>query len=504
MDEKNTTAHHEGHHPDKQEIELEHAHQRSTIPEDIPVREALENHLDDDPKLLRRVKRKVDLRLTLVLALLYTCAFIDRSNLGNASIAGMSDDLNLDVGNRYSIVAMIFFVGYALVDVPSTPLMKKIGASFMVPTVCLCFGVLTIAQGFIHSWGALAALRVMLGVFEGALLPATLFLLQVWYTRFEFHKRQAAYYLVGIASSGLSGLLAYGIEKMDGTAGIAGWRWIFIIEGIASSAIAVGAYFVLVDLPEDATKRNLLRMPAFLSKQEAAVLIAHIERDRGDASTENFGLKDMIHNLKDWKVWEFASYVMFNNTALYAFSFFLPIILRDGFGYSYSRANLLTFPPYAVSLVWMAAVSWFCDYYRTRGPVMVFNSCMYLTGLSIVGFADDLDTRYAGVFLGVLGITGNVPTQFAYQHSNTVGQSKRAMTTALMTIGGAFGGIISGNIFREQDAPTYVPGIAICMSFQVITIFLVCKNFIVYSWCNRKADRGEMVIQGEPSFRYTL
>ena len=99
-------------------------------------------------------------------------------------------------------------------------------------TICLAvdmcysgFGVLTIAQGFIYSWQQLAVLRVFLGVFEGALLPATLFLLQVWYTRFEFHKRQAAYYLVGIASSGLSGLLAYGIEKMDGTAGIEGWRW---------------------------------------------------------------------------------------------------------------------------------------------------------------------------------------------------------------------------------------------------------------------------------------
>lgn len=87
------------------------------------------------------------------------------------------------------------------------------------------FGVLTIAQGFIHTWQQLAILRVFLGLFEGALLPATLFLLQVWYTRFEFHKRQAAYYLVGIASSGLSGLLAYGIEKLDGTAGIEGWRW---------------------------------------------------------------------------------------------------------------------------------------------------------------------------------------------------------------------------------------------------------------------------------------
>ena len=131
--------------------------------------------------------------------------------------------------------------------------------------------------------------------------------------------RQAAYYIVGIASSGLSGLLAYGIDKMDGIAGIAGWRWIFIIvhsndsgisgsqltstqEGSVSSTLAVIAFFTLVDLPEAATKRNLLGVPAFLSKEEAAVLIAHVERDRADATTEKFSVKDMLYHLRDWKV----------------------------------------------------------------------------------------------------------------------------------------------------------------------------------------------------------
>ena len=218
----------------------------------------------------------------------------------------MGEALSLDVGNRYSICAMIFFVTYALIDIPSMIIIKKIGASVMVPSVCLGFGVITIAQGFIHNWPSLAILRAVLGLFEGALLPGTLFLLQVWYTRFEFHKRQAAYYLVGIGSSGLSGLLAYGIERMDGTAGIDGWRWIFIIEGAVSCGAALVSYFILVDFPENATKRNLLGMPAFLSKEEAAVLIAHIERDRGDAQTERFTFRDMVFHLRDWKVWEFA------------------------------------------------------------------------------------------------------------------------------------------------------------------------------------------------------
>jgi hypothetical protein len=110
-----------------------------------------------------------------------------------------------------------------------------------------------------------------------------------------------------------------------------------------------------------------LRLPAFLEKEEAAIIIAHIERDRGDAQTENFGLKQTLYHLRDWRCWEFASFVMLNvcgqmstviyecvnqeqNVALYAFSFFLPIILKSGLGYSTAKANLFAFPPYAVAV----------------------------------------------------------------------------------------------------------------------------------------------------------
>lgn len=129
---------------------------------------------------------------------------------------------------------------------------------------------------------------------------------------------------------------------------------------------------------------------------------------------------------------------------------------------------------------------------------------LILTSSNSLGWAKNTNTRYGGAFLGVIGICANVPTQFGYQHANMVGQSKRALTLGMMTIGGAFGGIISGNIFRAKDAPKYLPGLGVCMAFQCITICLVVKNFFYYTWCNRKADRGEMIIQGQPGFRYTL
>ena len=89
--------------------------------------------------------------------------------------------------------------------------------------------MITIGQGFVKSWEALAVCRALLGLLEGGLVPAATFLLSVWYTRYEIQVRFGGFYVIGNASSGLAGLLAYGIEKRAGEDGLAGWRWIFII-----------------------------------------------------------------------------------------------------------------------------------------------------------------------------------------------------------------------------------------------------------------------------------
>ncbi|KAF2158673.1 hypothetical protein M409DRAFT_30836 [Zasmidium cellare ATCC 36951] len=456
-----------------------------------------------EEKQIRRIMRKVDARLVGMLACLYMWAFIDRSALANANIAGMSHDLELNVSNRYSVVAMIFFVGYILIDLPTNYLVSKVGATLWIPSIVCLWGVITIGQGFVHSWGALLACRFLLGLCEGGLIPSAIYLIGEWYTRYEAHARIAAFYVIGITATGLSGLLAYGIEKMEGTAGIAGWSWIFIIEGIATCACGLVAYVVLLELPDKSTTRTILRLPAFLTESEGALIKRRLENDRGELEMTTPTWKSMLKSAADWKVWEFSLYVLLNNTALYAFSYFLPIILHQGLHYSTAKAQLFTFPPYAVAAVWIMFVAWLCDKFHLRGPFMIFNCCLYTIGTSLMAFHDNVHVRYGGVFLGVIGIAGNVPSNFAYAHNNIVGRPKRALCAALMTIGGAVGGIISGNIFQAQDAPVYRTGIIICLVFQGLNVVLIAKNFLIFGMRNRQAEKSGLLLEGSVGFRYT-
>ena len=140
-----------------------------------------------------------------------------------------------------------------------------------------------------------------------------------------------------------------------------------------------------------------------------------------------------------------------------------------------------------------------------------------------MAFAKAPTTRYIGVFFGVATTTANIPAIFSYQHNNTgkpefyvvvdtperlliistVGQLKRAVGTAIMVGGGGCGGVIAANAFRQQDAPRYLPGLYTAMAVQALSILLVSKNFLLFYVQNRKADRGETIIEGTEGFRYT-
>ncbi|KAK5192635.1 hypothetical protein LTR99_009611 [Exophiala xenobiotica] len=486
------------------EKELRDAEALRELAPDIPLREALEAQTAADQIRLKKIMRKVDFRQISILALVYIWAYIDRSNLGNVNIAGMRDDLDTNVGNRYSVLTMVFFIGYPLVDIPAMYLTRKVGPALWIGSIGVAWSVITIGQGFCHSWTALAVCRALLGLLEGGLVPGVLYLLGCWYTRYEIGTRIAAFYVIGIMSAGISGLLAYGLEKMDGTAGIRGWRWIFIIEGVISGVVALASYFLIIDFPEKAAKKNSLGLPRFLTPEEAALVLARIEHDRGDAVEEKLTWNLFISYIKDWKLWEFSLYLLLNNAALYAFAYFLPVILKDGFGYSTAKAQVMTFPPYLVGGVWMVICGVLGDKLRTRGPIMIANCVIFIVGIVMVVWCTGTRARYAGVFIGQMGTVGNIPLQWAYAHNNLVGQLKKGLAMAMMTMGGAFSGIIAGNAFRSQDAPGYRPGLWMSIAFNILYGILIAKNIFLFRRQNRRADRGEIVLLGQPGFRYTL
>lgn len=119
-----------------------------------------------EDKATRRLIRKIDIRLLPVLAVIYAFALIDRVNLPNARIAGMDEDLGLSVGDRYSLVVMIFFVPYVICQFPANIICRRLGPCLWLPSLAVSWGIVTLGVGFTTSWTQLIACRILLGILE--------------------------------------------------------------------------------------------------------------------------------------------------------------------------------------------------------------------------------------------------------------------------------------------------------------------------------------------------
>jgi len=454
---------------------------------------------DEQKKIIRRIDR----RLVLTVGAMYCISLMDRTNLGAANIAGMGTDLVL-IGDRYSIISLVFFVTYIIFQPPSTIIVRKIGPRVHLAVITLLWGSCMIGMGFVKNWEQMAGLRVLLGFLEAGFFPSCVYLLSTWYTRFEVGKRNSVFYLVGCVASAFAGILAYGLMQMAGLAGLNGWRWIFIIEGIMTVLLGVAGYWLLVDFP-DSTRQSW----SFLPPREREWICARVNADRGDVKPQPFSLAKYLRAGMDIKVWAYAMIFFNTTTVTYALAYFLPIILTQNMGFSVGESQCLVAPPYAFAGIVMFATGWAGDKYRLRGPIIVFNCLLCIIGLPLMGFASAAGVRYFGVFLVTAGANSNVPAAMSYQANNIRGQWKRAFCSATFVSFGGIGGIAGSLVFRDQDKPAYKPGLYACIATTLLNLIIVGALTLYFRRLNKKADWGERELECdaddtyEPGFRYT-
>lgn len=449
--------------------------------------------------------RRIDRRLVLTVGAMYCASLMDRTNMGAANIAGMGKELNL-IDNQYNIASLAFFVTYTILQPPSTVLVRAIGPRAHLAAITLLWGGVMIGMGFVKKWQELTALRAVLGLFEAGFFPACVYLLSTWYTRYEVGKRYSVFYIIGCVASAISGILAYGLMQLGGREGLSGWRWIFIIQGTITCALAIAGYWLLVDFP-DSNRKSW----SFLSLRERQWVVSRVDKDRGDAKVEAFQLHKFLRGAKDWKIWAYAVIFFGTTNTCYALAFALPSILVANMGFSVGAAQCLVAPPYAFAGFVMYGMGWLGDKYHIRGPIILANMLLCLIGLPIMGWASSAAVRYFGVFLVTAGANSNIPTIMSFQANNVRGQWKRAFCSATLIGFGGIGGICGSLVFREQDKATgYKPGMWTCIACSLLNVILVGVLDLEFLRGNKKADRGDISLEDDDNsnaatdFRYTL
>jgi MFS family permease len=166
-----------------------------------------------------------------------------------------------------------------------------------------------VCTGAVTNYHGLLIARIFLGVTEAGFFPAATFLVSEWYCRFEVQTRMSVFFSAASMAGAFSGLLAFAIQQMHGVANIAGWRWIFILEGIMTVLVGLSIPWVLPDSPERAT---------WLTPEEKRFIRHRLERDSGTEkgrveTLDHFNIKYLVAAITDWKLW-FTVFIYWGNT----------------------------------------------------------------------------------------------------------------------------------------------------------------------------------------------
>ncbi|CEJ56306.1 Putative Permease of the major facilitator superfamily [Penicillium brasilianum] len=457
------------------------------------------------------VLRKMDLRLIPMLSILYLLAFLDRGNIGNAKIEGLLTDLHM-TGPQYNWALTVFFFTYCVFELPSNLLLKKLRPSRWLPLIMVAWGVVMTLMGIVQNYGGLLATRLCLGIAEAGLYPGVAYYITLWYPRQRAQFRQALFFSAASVAGAFSGLLAYGIAKMDGVGGLAGWRWIFILEGILTVLVAFIAPFAIHDSPETAS---------FLTEQERAFVIHALRTQHSADSREmvldesKFQTKYVIDAFKDWQIWLGLLMYWGITCPLYGISFFLPSIIKD-LGYKSSTAQLLTVPIYITAAIVAVGAAWYSDRRKQRSPFILFFMSLIAIGFIIVIASTGRGVPgvvYFGVFIAVVGIYPAFPGNVTWLSVNLAGDYKRAAGMAIHIGIGNLAGAMSSNFYRAKDAPNYILGHALELGFVVMGMIAVVVLRLSYQRVNKKRDQidpseypsdPDSLGDKSPLFRYML
>ncbi len=413
--------------------------------------------------LAQRARRRITVRLLPYLFLLYVIAYLDRVNVGFAALQ-MRTDLNFSA-EVYGFGAGIFFIGYFLFEIPGSVLVEKWSARGWISRIMISWGVVAVAMGFIENATQFYWLRFILGVAEAGFFPGLLVYLSHWF-RQEDRAKAVALFMAAVPISTIVGAPISGLLMNIEWHGMAGWRWLFILEGVPAIVFGIVTIFFLTDKPEQAK---------WLPDDERNWIVAELARERTVKLAQ--GRVSMWRTLCQRDLWLLALAYFGMVSGLYGFNLWLPTIIKQLSGLPNLLSILLTAIPYCVGLAAMLLLGWSSD--RTGERRLHAALPMLISGLGLfvgASLQNHLVTAIAFFCIGAIGIFGHFPGFWAIAYNRYTGVTAAAAIAFINSIGnlGGFAGPYAIGYINEKT-DSFVGGILyLSLSAVIAGIAVLC------------------------------
>ncbi|KAJ5664679.1 MFS general substrate transporter [Penicillium macrosclerotiorum] len=439
---------------------------------------------DETIKLEKGLVRKIDLHLISSLCLLFIFNILDRSNISNARLGGMQSDLGLS-DTQYQTAVAIMFAGYLLGQVPSNIILTRVKPSQYIPIAIFIWGGISMCAAATHNFAGIMVVRVLLGFAESPFFPGALLLVSSWYKPQEIAPRVAVLYCGNTIANGFGGLLAAGIlDGLDGASGLAGWRWLFIIEGAGTMVAGILAVLLLPDFPNSGKRR-------WLSDQEQRFAEWRLAQAANFEVDENGDVKEaLIDALTDPKAWMLILIQICQLTSQ-TWTYFFPSIVKT-LGFDNTVTLLITAPVYVFGFITSLGNSFIATYTNQRASLIVWPLLVDIIGNVMVITTRSTAPRYVGMFLMCAGSYSAFNVVQAWIASTVPRtRTKRAIVYALVNLFGNSSNIYGSYFFPSSDAPQYRMGGIILSSFAAAGMVLATVLGLWLRQLNKQAIKQE-------------
>jgi MFS transporter, ACS family, tartrate transporter len=378
-------------------------------------------------------------RLLPFLFLLYVVSYLDRINVGFAALQ-MNDALHFS-SVTYSLGAGVFFLSYTLFEIPSNVILARVGARLWIARIMITWGLISASMMFVRSAGAFYILRFLLGAAEAGFFPGIIYVLTRWFPKRERARAIAGFMTAVVVAGIVGGPVSAVLLSMDGVAGLAGWQWLFLVEGVPAVVLGVLVLRLLPEQPSDAR---------WLTSGEQRALTARLEEE---VLFDRAAVHTIRGAMTSTRVWLLATVYFTIPVALYAMGFWMPQIVRNASGGNNVTVALLSAIPYAVAAVGMVVIGRNSDRTGERRWHIALTAIVGGLSFATTGLVHGVVPSLVTLSLAMLGLASMLGPFWALATSFLTGIGAAA-GIALVNSVGNIGGFVGPNIigFAQKTA----------------------------------------------------
>ncbi|KAI1193811.1 major facilitator superfamily transporter [Nemania serpens] len=403
------------------------------------------------------VRRKVDWKIMVWVCVMFASLDIDRGNISNAVSDNLLDDLGL-TSIDYNLGQTLAKIGFLLAELPSQLISKRIGPDLWIPIQICIFSFISGSQFFLQGRASFLATRFLVATFQGGFIPDMILYLSYWYSGTRLPIRLAWFWTSSQLVEIGVGFAAVGLLSLRGVLGYAGWRWLFLVEGLFTFLVGIASFFFMPQSP--AKTKSWWNPKGYFNEREVKIIVNSVIRDdpgkAGMYNRQGLTIGQIWQCAKDYDMWPLYALGLLFGIPKYPVSQYLTLSFRR-LGFNVIESNLLTIPNVVASSITMLLITAVSELVKNRSLVAMAEDLWLLPNFAaLIALKDPIAPwSYFAIATVLLSFPYTHPIQVAWTSRNAGSVQQRTVSAAIYNIFVQLSAIIGANVYQPGDAPRY-------------------------------------------------